>query len=127
MREPSRSDRVRQGGKSARNSPTPIVRNSTNTKLLTHNVYTEDLGQTPTGSQFSASLHESQSVDSMDHALVVSLAPLVLLILPSASPQDSLNSSSCLAVGLCIHLLPSVAGWSLSEGKPSIFNTGEVA
>jgi hypothetical protein len=62
----------------------------------------EGLGQTPCGSQFSASLQESTSDDSMDYVLVGSQAPLVPLILPPAPPQDYLNSSKYLAVGLCI-------------------------
>jgi hypothetical protein len=44
----------------------------------------------------------------------VSLTPQVPLILLLPPPQDSLNSTYCLALGETLHLLPSISGWSLS-------------
>lgn len=55
--------------------------------------------------------------DSWLHGLCspgVSLTPQVPLILLLPPPQDSLNSTYCLALGETLHLLPSISGWSLS-------------
>ena len=50
--------RVPEAGKS-QSVAAPSVRNPTvNTKLLDHNIYPEDLGQSPTSSLISASPHE---------------------------------------------------------------------
>jgi hypothetical protein len=46
----------------------PLLGFPENIKLLSHNRFTEDQGQTPTG---SLSPHESQSVDSVGHVLLV--------------------------------------------------------
>lgn len=49
-----------------------------NNKVLSHNIYTEDLGQTPADSPISESPYESWSIDSVGHVLVVSLNPWFL-------------------------------------------------
>lgn len=61
-------------------------------QLLSHNLYREDLGQTPIDSLIFAGSHESRSVDSVDRVFAVSLSPLVPLIIPPLL-QDSPNSA----------------------------------
>ena len=70
-RQLSRRERVPHVGKEVRDSLCSHCYDPhRNTKLLCHNIYSEDLGQTPTGSLISAGSHQSQSVHSVGLLLV---------------------------------------------------------
>lgn len=111
MRQPSRRKTVLQAGKKkVRDS----LRFHRNTKLHSHNIHAEGLGQTPPGFLIFSSPHESWSVDSVGCVLVI-LMTNPLWLLQSSFPLLRRTPWALPNVWLGTqHLFPSVAGWSLS-------------
>lgn len=74
-------------------APAVTVKSHKNTKLLSHNIYAEDLGHTPADSLISANSHETRSLGSVGPVLMLFLTPLVFLLLSLPPHYDSLSSA----------------------------------